>query len=125
MIITVGNALCLSVKHAWRIRIPRDAYIWQGGISHLDIAHFWGGVLDHPLMSAVPPLVPFVEATSADNIAAEIFDMVCPKHPDLITVKELVSCGLGHTICGLLTDFDAFYFHETNFHVDRDRAELV
>eukprot|EP00041_Stephanoeca_diplocostata_P022844 m.550076 g.550076 ORF g.550076 m.550076 type:complete len:473 (+) comp22161_c0_seq1:247-1665(+) len=97
----------------------------KGGISHLDIAHFWGGVLDHPLMSAVPPLVPFVEATSADNIAAEIFDMVCPKHPDLITVKELVSCGLGHTICGLLTDFDAFYFHETNFHVDRDRAELV
>lgn len=49
---------------------------------------------------------------------------VCPKDPDLITLKELVTCGLGHSICGILTDFDAFYFYETNFHVDKERAEL-
>lgn len=42
----------------------------------------------------------------------EIFDMVKPSDPLFISLNDLVSCKVGDTIVGMLTDAHAFYQYD-------------
>eukprot|EP00038_Savillea_parva_P010142 m.188226 g.188226 ORF g.188226 m.188226 type:complete len:468 (-) comp17337_c0_seq1:497-1900(-) len=77
----------------------------RGVISRQDVAHLWQGVIEHPLME-------YQEPPSTDNIVNEVFDMVNPNNHEYITVSELVRSGVGHTVCGILTDVEAFFAYD-------------
>eukprot|EP00040_Diaphanoeca_grandis_P043591 m.9760 g.9760 ORF g.9760 m.9760 type:complete len:461 (+) comp7905_c0_seq1:168-1550(+) len=77
----------------------------NGKITRRIITRFWAGIAEHQLMvQAEPP--------AAVDICNEIFDMIRPKDPDVITVKELVNSGYGHTVCSMLSDVDGFFTYE-------------
>ena len=43
-----------------------------------------------------------------DDVKDEIFDMVKPRDPMLITLNDLIACKVGDTVVGMLTDMTAF-----------------
>nr|CDS31087.2 serine:threonine protein phosphatase 2A [Hymenolepis microstoma] len=46
------------------------------------------------------------------DIINEIFDMIRPKHPDYITLDDLLRSGKGDTVLGILTDVQCFMLYE-------------
>lgn len=77
----------------------------DGTISRSNISHFWRGVIEHPVMKQYDP-------PKTSDIINEVFDMVNPYRTDCISITELVKSGVGHTVCGMLTDVDAFFAYD-------------
>lgn len=77
----------------------------DGKITRQIITRFWEGIATHKLMAQAEPL-------RSIDICNEIFDMIRPKQPGFIAVKELVESGYGHTVCSMLTDVDGFFNYE-------------
>jgi len=46
------------------------------------------------------------------DVKDEIFDMVKPKDIDRITLKDLIDCKQGGTVCSVLFDVGAFWAHD-------------
>ena len=55
-----------------------------------------------------------------DHIADEIFDMARSSDPLRITVKDLIECGQGGTILGILTDINDFLSYENRENQQED-----
>ena len=49
------------------------------------------------------------DTVSVADVKDEIFDMVQPRHPLRITLKDLVRCSVGDTIVTMLTDLSGFW----------------
>lgn len=49
---------------------------------------------------------------SLDDIQSEIFDMIKPKDPTKITLKDIVQSGMGHTFMSILIDVNGFRLYE-------------
>ena len=47
-----------------------------------------------------------------EDVKDEIFDMVKPADPSLITLKDLENCKVGDTVVGMLTDMHAFWQYD-------------
>ncbi|XP_016960765.1 serine/threonine-protein phosphatase 2A regulatory subunit B'' subunit gamma-like isoform X2 [Drosophila biarmipes] len=52
------------------------------------------------------------EAVNFQDLKDEIFDMVGPKDPLNITLKDLINSGQGETVLSILIEFDKFLAHE-------------
>ncbi|XP_063242830.1 serine/threonine-protein phosphatase 2A regulatory subunit B'' subunit gamma-like [Bacillus rossius redtenbacheri] len=52
------------------------------------------------------------EPVSFEDVKDEIFDMVKPRDPCRITLKELIACGQGGTIVSILVDLNGFWTYE-------------
>eukprot|EP00039_Didymoeca_costata_P029631 m.25609 g.25609 ORF g.25609 m.25609 type:complete len:453 (-) comp7721_c0_seq1:139-1497(-) len=90
-----------SIKFMFRILdIDHTGYLTRNTISF-----FWQGILEHPL------------ALDFDNIReedliSEIFDMIGPEKPGVITLKDFLRSGTAHTICNMLSDVRGFLDYE-------------
>ncbi|XP_050438348.1 serine/threonine-protein phosphatase 2A regulatory subunit B'' subunit gamma-like [Adelges cooleyi] len=51
-------------------------------------------------------------SVSLDDIKDEIFDMIKPKHPERITLKDIVHSGMGRTLINILIDVNGFWSYE-------------
>jgi hypothetical protein len=49
---------------------------------------------------------------SLDDIKDEIFDMIKPKDPIKITLKDIIESGMGHIFINILIDFNGFWSYE-------------
>uniref|UniRef100_F1KRN3 Serine/threonine-protein phosphatase 2A regulatory subunit B'' subunit gamma n=1 Tax=Ascaris suum TaxID=6253 RepID=F1KRN3_ASCSU len=54
----------------------------------------------------------FLPTPLFDDIKSEIFDICRPKDPLRISLKDLIACGKGGTIVGMLTDLDCLWKYE-------------
>ncbi|VDK44983.1 unnamed protein product [Anisakis simplex] len=59
-----------------------------------------------------------------EDIKDEIFDMVKPKDPLRISLEELLACGQGGTICGMITDLDCLLEYENREDPGRLQEDL-
>jgi len=73
-----------------------------GGLTAFDVCYFFRAVVDK--------FAEFNDEANCevDDVSSEIFDMVKPKDPMLITLHDLVACKVGDTVVGMLTDMHAF-----------------
>ena len=55
-----------------------------------------------------------LEAPELADVVDEIFDMVRPRNGDrnVITFADLCACKVGHTVCAILVDVNAFWLYE-------------
>ena len=51
-------------------------------------------------------------AIPVDDVLNEIFDMALPKDPNYIDLKDLINCGVGGTIMGILIDCRGIQTHD-------------
>ena len=49
---------------------------------------------------------------TVEDVRDEIFDMVKPADPAIITLKDLENCKVGDTVVGMLTDMHAFWQYD-------------
>lgn len=49
---------------------------------------------------------------SLDDIRGEIFDMIKPKDPTKITLKDIIHSGMGRTFMSILIDVNGFWSYE-------------
>eukprot|EP00947_MAST-08B_sp_MAST-8B-sp1_P001881 g1881.t1 len=65
------------------------------------------------------------EPVNVEDVKDEIFDMVKPENPARITFKDLLDCGVGHTIVLMLTDVNGFWAYDNreNLLADDEDAE--
>ncbi|KAM7539426.1 hypothetical protein Aperf_G00000051637 [Anoplocephala perfoliata] len=68
--------------------------------------------LEYYLNSLLESLGDVPDAPRAGDILNEIYDMVRPKNPDYITLKDLLKSGKGDTVLGILTDVQCFMVYE-------------
>lgn len=47
-----------------------------------------------------------------EDVMDEIFDMVRPKNPHFITLRDLIDCKMGGTVLNILTDTHAFFNYD-------------
>uniref|UniRef100_A0A2S2QCY4 Serine/threonine-protein phosphatase 2A regulatory subunit B'' subunit gamma n=1 Tax=Sipha flava TaxID=143950 RepID=A0A2S2QCY4_9HEMI len=52
------------------------------------------------------------QMVSLDDIKDEIFDMIKPKDPIKITLKDIIESGMGHIFINILIDFNGFWSYE-------------
>jgi len=52
------------------------------------------------------------ETVKFEDVKDEIFDMVRPKDPLRITLKDLIACGQGDTVVSILIDLNGFWSYE-------------
>ena len=88
-------------------------YLWR----LVDIKH--NGRLDH---SVIRYFVQWVLRTlewreldkgiKVDDVVDEVFDMIRPKNPAFITIKDLMNSKMGGTMLNILTDTHAFFNYD-------------
>ena len=73
-----------------------------GGLTALDVKIFFRAVVNK--------FAEFGDEANCevDDVKDEIFDMVKPRDPMLITLNDLIACKVGDTVVGMLTDMTAF-----------------
>jgi len=52
------------------------------------------------------------EPVKVEDVTNEIFDMVHPTKPGVITLQDLIASGVGHTVVGILTDVNGFWQYD-------------
>jgi hypothetical protein len=52
------------------------------------------------------------EPIEFEDVKDEIFDMVKPQFPLIITLQDLITSGQGGTVVSLLTDLHGFWLYE-------------
>ena len=87
-----------------------------GGLTAFDVCYFFRAVVEK--------FDEFGEEANCtvEDVKDEIFDMVKPKDPSLITLKDLEACKVGDTVVGMLTDMHAFWQYdrrENLMHMDQ------
>jgi len=78
----------------------------RGRLGAFEVNYFFRSVLDK-----------FEEAhedpnCTVEDVQGEIFDMVKPRDPLFITLRDLVDCKVGDTVVGMLTDMHAFWQYD-------------
>lgn len=63
------------------------------------------------------------DSVSFSDVNDEIFDMVKPADPCRITLQDLVNCGQGDTVVGVLTDLNGFWNHENRESLVAENSE--
>ena len=66
------------------------------------------------------------ESAEAPDVIDEIFDMVGPADPSIITFEDLLACKVGHTVISMLIDVEGFSVYdrrEQNLHDGDDDEE--
>jgi len=54
-----------------------------------------------------------LEPVQVEDVRDEIFDMVTPKDPYHITLDDIIRCGAGDIMVGILIDMELFWLYET------------
>ena len=62
------------------------------------------------------------DAVSVADVKDEIFDMVQPRDPLRITLKDLVRCSVGDTIVTMLTDLSGFWAYDNRENLIAEEA---
>lgn len=52
------------------------------------------------------------EAVNFEDVKDEIFDMIKPKDPTKIYLKDLIACNQGETVVSILIEFHKFWAYE-------------
>ncbi|KAK9890980.1 hypothetical protein WA026_013318 [Henosepilachna vigintioctopunctata] len=63
------------------------------------------------------------EPVSFHDVKDELFDMVRPKHPERITLEDLLMCGHGDTFISILIEFHGFWAYENREAVTAEPAQ--
>ena len=73
-----------------------------GGLSTFDVCYFFRAVVDK--------FSDFGDEANCEveDVKDEIFDMVKPANPTIITLADLINCKVGDTVVGMLSDMHAF-----------------
>lgn len=77
-----------------------------GRISAFEVRYFFSAVIDKFDQVGEEP------HCSVEDVKDEIFDMVKPKDPLHITLKDLIDCKVGATVIGMLTDLYSFWQYD-------------
>ena len=72
------------------------------GLATFDVCYFFRAVVDR--------FADFGDEANCEveDVKDEIFDMVKPADPSIITLSDLISCKVGDTVVGMLSDMHAF-----------------
>jgi Ca2+-binding EF-hand superfamily protein len=88
------------------------AYFWRlldidqcGYLTAAHITYFFKSVIEQMVANGYDPV-------RSEDIVNEIFDMVRPKDPDRITLRDLVHCGVGDVVVSILTDMHSFWTYD-------------
>uniref|UniRef100_A0A8R1V2J7 EF-hand domain-containing protein n=1 Tax=Pristionchus pacificus TaxID=54126 RepID=A0A8R1V2J7_PRIPA len=71
------------------------------------------------LMAIVRVMLPSIEAR-VDDVVDEVFDICRPIDPTKITIKDVIDCGKGWTVLGMITNVDDYYLYETREDPQQD-----
>lgn len=63
------------------------------------------------------------EPVSFQDVKDELFDMVRPKHPEAITLPDLLACGQGETFVSILIEFHGFWAYENREAVSSEPSQ--
>jgi hypothetical protein len=83
----------------------------------LDIKNL--GYLDHSTIMffirdvTIRMLAAGMEDIGRSDFLNEVFDIVCPRSPDYITLKDLLRCNMGGVVLNMLVDFTGFHLYDT------------
>lgn len=88
----------------------------NGKLSTFTINFFFRGVMARMAASGQDPV-------DAADVKDEIFDMVNPKDPDCITLKDLFACRVGHTVISMLTDVNGFWAYDNRENLLQQEEE--
>ena len=77
-----------------------------GGLTAFDVCYFFRAVVEK--------FDEFGEEANCtvEDVKDEIYDMVKPADPTLITLRDLEACKVGDTVVGMLTDMHAFWQYD-------------
>jgi serine/threonine-protein phosphatase 2A regulatory subunit B'' len=77
-----------------------------GGLTAFDVCYFFRAVVEK--------FDEFGEEANCtvEDVKDEIYDMVKPSDPTLITLRDLEACKVGDTVVGMLTDMHAFWQYD-------------
>jgi len=78
----------------------------NGRLTPFEISYFFRAVLDKFEEIGEEP------NCTVEDVTDEIFDMVKPKDPHVITLSDLLECKVGETVVGMLTDVNAFWQYD-------------
>ncbi|GMT33102.1 hypothetical protein PFISCL1PPCAC_24399 [Pristionchus fissidentatus] len=95
----------LDQSMRWMFRVlDRDS---KGFLTREDI-------IEHieSLMAIVQERAAHIEA-KIDDVADEVFDICKPVDPTRITIKDVLECGKGATVMGMITNLDDYITYET------------
>uniref|UniRef100_A0A5K3FYD9 Serine/threonine-protein phosphatase 2A regulatory subunit B'' subunit gamma n=1 Tax=Mesocestoides corti TaxID=53468 RepID=A0A5K3FYD9_MESCO len=76
----------------------------QGRLCSRTLEYFFSAVEER--------LGPSPDVPRSCDVLNEIFDMVKPRHPDYITLDDLLRSGKGDTVLSILFDIQAFFMYE-------------
>ncbi|VVC26774.1 Hypothetical protein CINCED_3A005191 [Cinara cedri] len=97
-------------------RVFQDAFTYDGEMDYKDIKN--QGYLDaftiNYFSRAVADRLPKEQQSmiSLEDIKDEIFDMIKPKDPMKITLKDVIHSKMGHTLINILIDINGFWSYE-------------
>lgn len=63
------------------------------------------------------------EVVYVEDVRDEIFDMVTPKHPYHIDLDDIVRCGAGDIMVGILIDMASFWSYENRESYQKSEEE--
>lgn len=63
------------------------------------------------------------EPVSFQDVKDELFDMVRPKHPEKITLSDLLASGQGDTFVSILIEFHVFWAYENREAVSAESSQ--
>ncbi|GMT04283.1 hypothetical protein PENTCL1PPCAC_26457, partial [Pristionchus entomophagus] len=89
----------------WIFRVLDDES--KGYLTRKDISEYADS-----LMKVVQIHIPSIEA-KVDDMVDEVFDICRPVDPTRITIKDVIECGKGATVLGMLTNLDDYHAYET------------
>lgn len=101
-------------------------YFWK----LIDIHHqgYIDGFVITYFFRAIPKLLQSKspDIATVDDVKCEIFDMVKPKTPGIITLDDLIECGQGGTVLSMLIDAAAFwrYDNRESLMMEQDDDDL-
>lgn len=77
----------------------------QGGLDQFTVYYFLKGQVDR--LKTNPANAQFLASFKIEDFLYELFDMAHPVDPTLITLGDLLKCGVGGTVVSLMVDIQA------------------
>ena len=76
-----------------------------GKLGGFELNYYFRGIFEMGKLRGEQPVL-------FEDVKDEIFDMVRPKDPGFITLKDLIDSGVGFTVLQILIDFKGFWNYE-------------
>jgi len=92
-----------TAAQQWVFRILDMSH--TGKLGGFELNYYFRGIFDMGKLRGE-------QAVQFEDVKDEIFDMVRPKDPSFITLKDLINSGVGFTVLQILIDFKGFWNYE-------------